>query len=538
MSADQNNFAVFKQQDEELEKIDFVTSQEAEKLTSITPQEAEKLGKELLEHDADALQPIMQRFAQSYDSKPVDMSDKDWLQNEFQKELPEKSADECRAYAEEIVKTIEENTYALATINKYCDEGGKKERWLADELAKACTGMSVVQYGEYLSEIDRVLDENNKNMLLTVLTKDGNFNQNPNLHGFIAEQALANSFNRNAALRGSALRAEVLKPVDGYARNSVDIEIFDGKRVIERDQVKFCKDANETVKAFKHGNYVGQGKVVPNEQAEAVAAKFPRSKVKGYIGGSNTDDITSDKISRESTIKEREKLLKNKNYKGDSWNTYNTKDLAYNLGRQAVYAGAGAAVFTAGLDIAIRKINGDELSASETMALALKTGADAGAKTATAGALKVAAEKGMLRMIPKGIPGFQVATIACLAVENAKIAYKYITGEISGLKAVDMVGRVSCATIGGSLGALNGSLIAAAMIANPVGAVVAGTLGLIVGSLAGSKIGECVYEGAKAIGKAAVSTVKSVGRAVYSGVKSACSTISSGVKAVASFLGF
>ena len=78
----------------------------------------------------------MQRFAQSYDSKPVDMSDKDWLQNEFQKELPEKSADECRAYAEEIVKTIEENTYALATINKYCDEGGKKKNGLLTNLQK------------------------------------------------------------------------------------------------------------------------------------------------------------------------------------------------------------------------------------------------------------------------------------------------------------------------------------------------------------------------------------------------------------------
>ena len=54
---------------------------------------------------------------------------------------------------------------------------------------------------------------------------------------------------------------------------------------------------------------------------------------------------------------------------------------------------------------------------------------------------------------------------------------------------------------------------------------------MIVGSLAGSKVGECVYEGAKAIGKAAVSTVKSVGRAVYSGAKTL-------VKAAASFWGF
>lgn len=132
------------------------------RIDSITPKEAEKLGKEFLEHDAEALQPIMQRFAQSYDSKPAEISDKDWLQAELKKELPEKSAEECRTYAEEIVKTIEENTHALVAINKYCDEGGKKEKWLSEELAKACTGMSVVQYGEYLSEIDRVLDENNK----------------------------------------------------------------------------------------------------------------------------------------------------------------------------------------------------------------------------------------------------------------------------------------------------------------------------------------------------------------------------------------
>ena len=124
MSGEQEKLTAVKQQDDGHKKLDFVTSQEVEKLTSITPQEAEKLGKEVLEHDADALQPIMQRFAQSYDSKPADMSDKDWLQNEFQKELPEKSADECSAYAEEITKTIEENTHALVAINKYCDEGG------------------------------------------------------------------------------------------------------------------------------------------------------------------------------------------------------------------------------------------------------------------------------------------------------------------------------------------------------------------------------------------------------------------------------
>lgn len=503
-------------EEKQIEKItDNNINAEKQNIDTMTQEEKNAAGKRILNEDAAALKPVMERMAKSYDKKPAEMSDKEWLQAEFKKELPDKTDEECKKYAEEITKSIADQSQSIKELNKYCDEGGIKEKWLSNKLADACTGMSVIEYGNYLSEIDNTLAANNWNMFKTLVNTDGSINQNPNLHGFIAEQALANSFNKNAALQGSVLRAEVLKPESGYTKNSVDIVISDGKCIYERDQVKFCKDATETAKAFRHGDYRGQQKIVPEEQALKIAEKFPNSKVKGHIGGENTNGIASDKLSREEAVRIKE----TKEFKEANWNSYNTRDLAYNIGKQAVYAGAGAAVMVAGLDVAVKKLSGEKVDTSETMELAFKTGADAGAKAATAGALKVAAEKGTLSIIPKGVSGFAVGTLACLAIENAKIAYKYASGEISGTKAADMVGRVSCATIGGSLGGLTGGVVAAALVANPVGAAVAGVAGMLAGGMAGSSVGEKVYEGVKKVGKGVATIAKKACDYVVSDIK-------------------
>ena len=441
----------------------------------------------------------------SYDGKPNDVSDKDWLKKELKKELPDKTEEECSQYAEEITQSIADNTKSMKEINKYCDEGGFKEKWLANKLADACTGMSVVEYGNYLSEIDNVLKENNKNMLLTVFTKDGNINQNPNLHGFIAKQIYVNSFNRNAASQNSKLRAGILTSMRArHSKSTMDMYIGDGKEVMECSRTHFYKDAEATAKMLKKKEdywYWKKDNIAPKGQLTDVKKHMPGSSVKDHLGGEHTDGIVSDKISKKEVLKLQQDVQKNGDIPKESWNSYRTKDLAYNLGKQAVYAGAGSALLVSGLNIAVKKINGDDIDPSETMELALTTGVDTGAKAATAGALKVAAEKGVLKIIPKGVSGFAVGTLACMAVENAKIVYKYMSGEISGAKAADMVGRVSCGTVGGALGALKGGLMAAALISNPLGAAVAGVCGMLAGSIAGNEIGEAVYEGGKKLGK-------------------------------------
>ena len=44
-----------------------------------------------------------------------------------------------------------------------------------------------------------------------------------------------------------------------------------------------------------------------------------------------------------------------------------------------------------------------------------------GIKTVTAGALKVAVEKGIITIIPKGTPAGVIANLACISIENVKI---------------------------------------------------------------------------------------------------------------------
>lgn len=280
----------------------------------LSDEELDELGKKIIEQDAAKLHSIMQRWAKAYDKKKPEMSDEEWLKEEFRKELPEKTEEECGQYAAEIVKTIAVHDKGMQSINKFCDAGGLKEKWVAKKLAEASTGMAVADYGNYLSEIDRVLTENNINMYNTVFTKNGMLNTNPNLHGYVAEQALVNSFNKEAALAGSSMRAKVLKPEGGYAKNSVDIEIFDGKRIIERDQVKYYKDAKGAANAFKRGNYTGQRKIVQKGQVEGVAGKFPKSTVQDHIGGEHADGIRSESFSKKDILREQRMAQRKKNY--------------------------------------------------------------------------------------------------------------------------------------------------------------------------------------------------------------------------------
>ena len=74
----------------------------------------------------------------------------------------------------------------------------------------------------------------------------------------------------------------------------------------------------------------------------------------------------------------------------------------------------------AGMTVAQKVWNGEEIDGQEVVEAALTGGADFGVKAATAGALKVASEKEILSVIPKGTPAGTFANIAYVAVENVK----------------------------------------------------------------------------------------------------------------------
>ena len=486
------------------------------------------------EVEAKAVTSILQRFLHSYAQKPAEVSDADWLTKTLTDELPEKSPAEIQTISQEIVSSVTDFEKNLTSIHTACDNGQLKEQWFKDKVQEACSNMSVNDYGNYLANIDRALYQANEQMIRTVERHGECFN----LDGFIAEQQHVNDFNAQAALENRNYRAYVEEPEigKGYAKNSFDVVIKDKNgKIIHQYQFKFGKDAAATIRLLKSGNYNNQQLLVPAEQVEEVQKAFPDKTVTDHIGG--TDKVpTKSKGLTKAEVKNQQLDAQEKNkIEIADWNSYSVSELAIHLGKNAALTGAISARNAVGFHIAKKILSGEKIEAEEVVEVALKTGVDVGVKTAAAGALKVAVEKGLVPVLAKGTPAGLIANIAAVAVENAKIMAKFARGEIGGIQAMDYIARTTTAAVSGMVTMGEGATIGAALfsVIPVVGTVVGGVIGGAIGYIAGSKVGELVYSGAKAVVKTATTVVK----AGYNAVKSVGSAICSGVKSVVSGVG-
>ena len=163
---------------------------------------------------------------------------------------------------------------------------------------------------------------------------------------------------------------------------------------------------------------------------------------------------------------------------------------------------------------------------------AIKSGASAGLTVATSGALTVAVRSGWLGKLLMKTPAGHIAAAACVGVENAKVLYKFATGELTGEEALDQAGRATCSVVGslalGAKGATFGAAIGTVL--GPVGTVVGGITGGLIGGIAGSTVGEAVFSAGKKIVGGVVNGIKSVASGIWEGVKSVASDITEGVR--------
>lgn len=489
----------------------------------------EPMFEELTEKEAKQFKELLSKFIKSYSKKDETVSDEEWLKQQFQDELPDITEEQAEKLAEETVDAIKEYDANLQSINESAKRGVSKEQWMAEHIAKASSGVSVIQYGEYLNNIDKTLTNANAQMMRTVTTKAGEISQSYNLDGFIAEQYHVNTFNANAALHKSKYFAEVKVPEAGetYGKNSVDVVIRDSTNpkaiAVHQYQVKYGSDAKATIQMLRdHGEvtkYSNQQIVVPADQVEEVQKAFPGKTVVSCIGGTDKVSITSNELTKEQAKELQLKVQDDGQTLTTDWNVFQTKDLAIQIGKNAGMMGLQAAAITTGFSLAAQAIEGDGIDVEATVGLALKTGTDAGVKAATAGALKVASEKGIIRLIPAGTAIGTIANIACVSIENIKILSKVATGELTMAQAMDQMGRTSISMVYSlGWGAAGMGIGAAALSWIPiVGPVVGGFVGGIVGGMAGSKFGETVYSGLKAVGKGIKNACKSGWNKIKSG---------------------
>lgn len=488
--------------------------------------------KVLSEEEAKRVSKIQREFLESYAVSKDKMLVEEWLQQELQKQLPEKTSGEMST---EIISSLKVTEDMKVSQQKAIAAGRSKDSWFASTILQSTSQMSAQESARYLQILDDAVKNANAAMHETITTKGSGYitpSMNPNLDGFIAEQHHVNSFNMNAAAKGSGLRAEVqpLKPGDTYTKNGFDVIIKDasGKR-IHQYQMKYGATAEDTIRMIDSGNYNNQTLVVPEEQVAAVQKAFPNRTVTSTIGDG---DVSSKPLTKEQA-KELQEKAQTGNFMDADWNDYVAKDIAIGIGKQTGYACLQGAAVSAGMAIATKAWNGESIDGEEVIENAIVSGADFGVKTATAGALKVASEKGVLKVIPKGTKGSTFANIAFVAVENVKFLGKVATGELTAKEGLDAMEQTTASCIAGiavstkeaAIGATIGSVL------GPVGTAVGGFIGGTLGYMAGSKVAQTIIKGAQKVRDKAVEVIKSVGSAIVSGVESA-------VQGIASLFGF
>ena len=488
----------------------------------------------LTEKEVKELSDIIKRFVNSYIKKDKSMTDDEWLYEKLKEELPKKDDNEIKKIADEIMTSVLEFDTNLNDINTAYNSGISKDEWFINKVSDASKGISMIDYGNYLNNIDNTISTANAQMMRTITTNSGEISKCINLDGFIAEQHAVNTFNMKSQLNKSKYIAEVMVPGPGetYAANSVDTVIKDTStgKIVHKYQFKYGKDAKSTISLLKSGNYNNQRFVVPENQVEDIKKAFPNKSVESYVGGTDKVSIQSTPMTKEEVKNMQLDVQKNNISPTYDWNIYNTKELAINISKNAGLMGIQSAALTTGFDLVTKIVKGETIYTDETIELALKSGADSGIKAATAGALKVGVEKGIITIIPKGTPAGAIANIACFGIENAKILAKVATGELSMSEALEKMGRTSTSMVYGlGWGCIGMAIGASALSWIPlVGPIVGGVAGGMVGYMAGSKFGNEVYSGAKKVAKVA----KSAARSVWNGVKSVGSKIGSRIKSL------
>ena len=458
------------------------------------------------EENARRTADLIERFVASWERHKHEKSPAEWLRDEL-RHYPDVWATDAEiiSTANEVVAGVEQAIEAKASLQGHLEQGKSKASWLASSVERGAAAAGAASVGEYAHQIDEALKTANAGMLETLSTQSGAVNMAQNLDGFIAEQHHVDTFNLDAAAKGSPLRAEVLR---SQGKNSLDIVVKDANgNVVRRYQAKYGQDAEATQALFDKGDYRGQRKLVPKGQEGDIHGSTARIEVE-YVRSKGLSKADAKRLQEQA----QEQAQIDQEAKIYEWNEVNRIEVAKSIGKQALLGAAATCAFE-GVCVLGRRLwnalTGERnRPLSEDMAAffesSLKSSARVGAQTAVTGAVVVAARNGWIKALQRTTTG-TIAGIVHVGIENAKVLYKLFTGELTAEEALDAMGTTTAAAVGGFVGAGKGAAVGLA-VGGPVGAVV----GAVVGGIAGSKIGEAVWAAGKAIVKTAVSVVKSV----------------------------
>lgn len=154
--------------------------------------------------------------------------------------------EDIAATAGELVAWAERANADKESLQAHLCARKSKASCLAERIEKGAATAGASSVGAYAAEIDNALKAANDGWRKTIEIQGGNISRIPNLNGFIFERHHVKTFNLDAAQKGSPLRAEAL---ESQGKNSVDIVIRHGRRIVKQFQAKFWQDAEAARKS-------------------------------------------------------------------------------------------------------------------------------------------------------------------------------------------------------------------------------------------------------------------------------------------------
>ena len=328
----------------------------------------------MTEEEARKFKEIFVRFLTSYKQKAPDTSLEDWLTEQYQVEMPHISKEEARKLGQETVVSIEEYDKNLNELKAAAERGHSKERWIADKLQEASTGMAVSEYGEWLKKMNGTLQRANEEMYQTITTKSSKICLPKYLGDTIAKQTQTSRLPQQGISQSSLYGAQIDGP-DGigvYKKNWFNITIKDRKtgEIAHQYRMRYGATAKDTIEKLKKENFNNHFLVVPVEQVSEVQAAFPEKKILSF-SDSVLDPVASEEFCEDVVKTWQEDMQSSETTEQISWNNYNTREMALYFGKHVALAGLQGAVIGTGFSLAAKVFAGEEIEPDDIFRLVM-----------------------------------------------------------------------------------------------------------------------------------------------------------------------
>ena len=104
----------------------------------------------LSEEEARGISKIQREFLESYAASKDKMSVEDWLPQELQKQLPERTSEEIQEMSTEIITSLKVTEEMKVSQQKAITSGRSKESWFASTVLQSTSQMSAQESAKYL----------------------------------------------------------------------------------------------------------------------------------------------------------------------------------------------------------------------------------------------------------------------------------------------------------------------------------------------------------------------------------------------------